>query len=261
MSKQLLEWLKALDENAAAFRTVGGIALGFFCLLIFLITIFRVDAAQMNAAHVLILVIGLVAFLIPWIEKFSWTKEGGGSIDFAKTNAAISSLDRKINFLSQASSEIQSTQTPKEVEDLKSGQPASAPARLPEAARAYKTQFEGIDLNVLAQIDPNKGRFGSTSSASADIRASVRHVSGDWYEVTTEIASKEGHSLPAGEVMFFLHPTFTNPVVTVPIVGDRAVLKVGAWGSFTIGAELPNGEKLEIDLARDVPGVPPDFIG
>jgi len=57
-------------------------------------------------------------------------------------------------------------------------------------------------------------------------------------------------------VQFYLHPTFANPVQTVPVRYGVARLDLKAWGSFTAGAVADEGKtRLELDLStlKDAP--------
>ena len=63
-----------------------------------------------------------------------------------------------------------------------------------------------------------------------------------------------------GDVYFYLHPTFPKMRMRVPADGKNEVETiVSAYGAFTVGAVVDNGQtKLELDLAT-LPDAPPEF--
>jgi len=106
--------------------------------------------------------------------------------------------------------------------------------------------------------DPQKGRWGGRSSESGrSLSASVRAVNDAWFEVVLEVS---GSTPPlTGPVEFHLHPTFSPSVQRVESESNRAVLHVGAWGAFTVGATADEGRtRLELDLAQ-LPEAPTKF--
>jgi hypothetical protein len=54
-----------------------------------------------------------------------------------------------------------------------------------------------------------------------------------------------------GKVRFHLHDTFTPDVEEVEVENGVARLTIVAYGAFTVGAELDDGTKLELDLADE----------
>ncbi|QND24515.1 hypothetical protein HB774_34575 (plasmid) [Rhizobium leguminosarum bv. viciae] len=56
-----------------------------------------------------------------------------------------------------------------------------------------------------------------------------------------------------GDVTFYLHPTFAEPVYVVRATNGRAILEeCHAYGAFTVGISANQGKtKLELDLATD----------
>jgi len=100
--------------------------------------------------------------------------------------------------------------------------------------------------------DPQKGRWGGTPKANdRELRAKVKELSSDWFEVMLEIVSTSSAPL-TGEVRFHLHPTFSTPIQRVAPTNGNARLVLRAWGAFTVGAEADEGKtRLELDLSQD----------
>lgn len=110
--------------------------------------------------------------------------------------------------------------------------------------------------------DPNAGRFGCSPRARDRLLwANVRSAGKDWYEIQLFVQSLNPRNPLTGRAVFHLHPTFkAGQRLEVPIVKGKATLNIGAWGSFTVGAEVDGGAtKLELDLGN-IPGVDPGFI-
>lgn len=120
---------------------------------------------------------------------------------------------------------------------------------LPPGAGASTT----LDLD-----DPHHGRFGGKSErAGRRLRASVSEGVNGWYNVGLSVESTDALPLE-GEVEFHLHPTFRPPIVRVPARNDIAVLKLSAWGAFTVGVVADNGTRLELNLS-ELADAPPVF--
>ena len=118
--------------------------------------------------------------------------------------------------------------------------------------------FRAIAANVLGgnTEDPVKGHFGGISKnqyyelqlAHAE---AIEAVTG-WFNLTFRVRAIDPASKElGGEAIFFLHPTFKPNVVPVKLINGVAFLTRIAWGAFTIGVELPDGSKLEYDLAEN----------
>jgi hypothetical protein len=103
--------------------------------------------------------------------------------------------------------------------------------------------------------DPNKGRFGGQSSRDGFrlISAFERTSSPNWVTITLTVEAYSSAKLGLGLgdfVWFALHPTFSPPVLKVSFRGNRARLRVQAFGGFTVGVWVPAvGVELESDLA------------
>jgi nucleoside phosphorylase len=115
--------------------------------------------------------------------------------------------------------------------------------------------------------DPNEGKFGrSPRRGERLLWANVRNAGKDWYAIELSVQSvNPAKPLKDGVVAFRLHPSFASGrKLEVPIVNGRASMTLGAWGSFTVGAEVrergaKRATELELDLGN-VPGVPRGFI-
>lgn len=111
-----------------------------------------------------------------------------------------------------------------------------------------------------ASSDPNRGRFGGSPGAGGrelSARFSKSRLRG-FTQVELHVRSVGDRPL-TGVVKFYLHPTFMQPIVNVPVVDGVASLKFDAWGAFTVGVEADAGEtRLELDLAEEA-AAPEEF--
>ena len=117
----------------------------------------------------------------------------------------------------------------------------------------------------LVADDPQKGRWGGQPTrSSCQLSALVRAVDSDndFFRVLLRVTAPDSMPLPAGStVVFHLHSTFRPPVRSVVMDQHKAALELVAWGAFTVGAVLPDGTELELDLSdpTDVPDAPLSF--
>ena len=101
--------------------------------------------------------------------------------------------------------------------------------------------------------DPQHGQWGRRETNNGRrLSAAVEPVTDDWFSVTLSVESSSESTPLEGTVTFHLHPTFPRDVVPVVVENGRAVLKLSAWGAFTVGAVADNGRTLlELDLSQD----------
>jgi len=103
---------------------------------------------------------------------------------------------------------------------------------------------------VATQIDdPQKGQWGGKSSRNGrTLSATVEPITDDWFEVTLRV---QGSTPLTDPVTFYIHPSFSPSEYTVHPVDGAAILQIGAWGAFTLGAVADGGRTvLELDLAE-----------
>ncbi len=149
---------------------------------------------------------------------------------------------------------------------------APAPDAMPEApdvrelrSSAGDEERTALELKVIDKytqlrtkpkyrLDWAKGMFGGLSATRSPTRAltaSVRPVQNDErFEVVLTVTSSDPQA--TGEVVFFLHNTFSDPTPVVPLDGKGvASLTIYAWGAFTVGVLMDGGAtELELDLAQ-----------
>jgi hypothetical protein len=109
--------------------------------------------------------------------------------------------------------------------------------------------------------DPQKGKWGGSAQMNdRTMSASVKHLLGPFYEVEIQIISTNDTKPLTGKAKFHLHDTFLYPEVEVDVNDNgQAILKLRAYGAFTVGAEVDEGKtKLELDLAL-LPDAPKEF--
>lgn len=117
-----------------------------------------------------------------------------------------------------------------------------------------------------ASDDPWKGQFGGKSrNGTRRLSADVEEILSKpgWFRLSMIVASTDQGKDPlTGEVIFYLHDSFPQPVLHVPVGPDgTAHLQLAAWGAFTVGAIADGGKtELELDLAED-PNFPALFKG
>jgi hypothetical protein len=132
-------------------------------------------------------------------------------------------------------------------------------------ARAERAMKERKDRPpVKDPEDPNKGRFGGSAQRNgwtlSVVGDQVRRLSNsDWFQFELRV-NKEGEE-PPGMVEFHLHDTFPQPVQRVKLVKGEATLPIIAYGCFTVGAVMPDGEtELELDLSDSSIRSPREFL-
>ncbi|KVN92157.1 pYEATS domain-containing protein [Burkholderia ubonensis] len=107
--------------------------------------------------------------------------------------------------------------------------------------------------------DPNKGRFGGQASEGGfHLTAAFEPTKHrDWVTVVLTVEAERSVRIGLGDFAWFvLHPTFSPSALKVAFRGNRARLRIQAWGGFTVGVWLPQaGLELECDLAQ-VEGAP-----
>ncbi len=108
--------------------------------------------------------------------------------------------------------------------------------------------------------DPEKGRWGGRPMANGrSLTASVEEIGSAWCMIVLDVSPVSGSPPVEGEVIFHIHPSFSDPVRRIPAQDGKAVLRMRGWGAFTVGAEVDGGRTmLELDLAQD-PSLPADF--
>lgn len=119
-------------------------------------------------------------------------------------------------------------------------------------------QLENVALaqSVLQTVevdseDPQKGLWGGRSLRNGRaLRAEIKALSSDWFEITLEVSHESGPPLKGG-VEFHLHPTFESAVRRIDVKKGKARLVLSAWGAFTVGAIADDGKtRLELDLSK-----------
>lgn len=102
--------------------------------------------------------------------------------------------------------------------------------------------------------DRQKGRFGGKAENNKrKLSATVgeKPISG-FYPFTLTVESTDTNDPLTGEVIFYLHDSFTPSVVTVEVTEGKAVFEKWAYGAFTTGAVCDGGKTLlELDLAEE----------
>lgn len=108
-------------------------------------------------------------------------------------------------------------------------------------------------------VDPNKGRFGGQTTCNGfNLSATFEPTkSKDWVTINLMVEAERSAKIGVGDLAWFvLHPTFSPSALRVSFRGNRARLRIQAYGGFTVGVWLPKSNtELECDLAA-IAGAP-----
>jgi hypothetical protein len=111
--------------------------------------------------------------------------------------------------------------------------------------------------------DPEKGRWGGeVINNNRKVTAQVKPIDKDedWFKIILAVTSTDPVNDPLiGDVVFFLHDSFSNSVEKVLPKNGKATLSLIAWGAFTVGICVEGNTELEIDLASNDVDAPDSF--
>jgi hypothetical protein len=120
----------------------------------------------------------------------------------------------------------------------------------------------GATARVASADDPQKGKWGGKRRVDPyEVRAgkiTPLKTDPDYFRIPLEVRRTDGKPLE-GKVRFHLHDSFTPEVEEVEAEDGVAKLELVGYGAFTVGVELPDGTKLEIDLSDPGIDAPPEF--
>jgi hypothetical protein len=129
-------------------------------------------------------------------------------------------------------------------------------------ADSFKVKVEEIlaSRKIIVPDDVQKNRWGGKQVSNGKIlTASVKadRASG-LFIITAEVRPEEDDHLLIGDVAFFLHNSFSQPVRYKNAGAEAAVITINAYESFTLGAYTEDGTMLELDLQQQK-GYPREF--
>ncbi|GES46093.1 hypothetical protein RsS62_53450 [Rhizobium dioscoreae] len=108
-------------------------------------------------------------------------------------------------------------------------------------------------------VDPNNGRFGGQLTSNGfSLSATFEPTkSKDWVTIDLTVEAERSAKIAVGDFAWFvLHPTFSPSALRVAFRGNRARLRIQAYGGFTVGVWLPRSNtELECNLAT-IAGAP-----
>lgn len=144
-------------------------------------------------------------------------------------------------------------------EKLKSFTLSSAPAAANAKSIAAKAKkpVPALSRKGFDPEDKWKGRFGGERKSNGfELNASFSN----WNSTTADIElTVTAPDTRTGTVVeFFLHPSFPRDRIKVRMENGKATLDLVAWGGFTVGVWVADGDtELELDLAtmRSAPRV------
>lgn len=237
------------------------------------------DYIQFRGYHVSSTVLGLIALAtapwsLPWFAGLVQTlKVGGMQVEFRQQ---IEKVEAKVAALDDQGK--QHAETVAEVASVIS----SGIGGLGDVSSVGSKMSEGRDFSVPAAPDPrqaagqdavvqppelkdgNKNRFGGKPVADGrKLSAKVKPFPGsaDLFVIRALVESTDPATNPLTDgtsVIFHLHPSFRQNEIQKPVKTGAATVECVSLGAFTLGAEV-EGVRLELDLARDVPGAPKEF--
>lgn len=209
-------------------------------------TIIKDGYSQALLYFTLALAIILLAILIPRLQTFSISPTGG-------INVTLKELQREVNDIKTQNNDIQSNST-----DIGGGK-INPNAKLEEIS--IQAKEKELSARTICD-DPQKGKWGEMPESNGrKLTAQVTKTTiATLYRVDLTVKSTDANKPLTGLVKFHLHPTFANsdPIIAVNDGIAKLTLK-WVYGSFTVGAEVDNGDTtLELDLAK-LPDVPKEF--
>ncbi|HET9369557.1 MAG TPA: pYEATS domain-containing protein [Vicinamibacterales bacterium] len=136
-------------------------------------------------------------------------------------------------------------------------QPAEAPTVKREHQPTLEERARGIEASVYSgnlgwEDDPVANRSATSRAEGATLEADVTPSATKAGVFKVDVRCVVPRRLLAEKrprVAFFLHHMFPNRVRVLPVDGDTARLSLWSAGTFTIGALLPDGVWLTLDLA------------
>jgi hypothetical protein len=111
----------------------------------------------------------------------------------------------------------------------------------------------GMTPSEIWEADFNKGKFGgSNRTATRLLSAELGKITDNYVEVMLTVKSTDPLKDPLkGRVAFYLHPTFTVPIIYVDAADSCAQTDICAADAFVVGVECDDGRTvLELDLAK-----------
>lgn len=271
----------------------AGILISVMALLLIILQLSNSDInSRINWETISLFVIALIPWLGIFVKKFELNKDGF-SADFKSLGEEVRQLSNKVEEVQPIAEEakqlaINSENKINDVENVANiariaafqgiGKQSVSKAMKPDDEVPVNKTFHEMEKEVFIEKgsssstkkpksaipknpdDPNKGQFGGKSSMNNRVlKAKITKIKGDdfYRQITIVVESTEPGTYPLiGNVKFYLHPTFTNPVVTGKAKENKAVTELISYGAFTIGVECDNGStRLELDLAEMDDGV------
>jgi len=123
-----------------------------------------------------------------------------------------------------------------------------------KAMSAKKNTIPEINDSIDNNNDPEKGKWGGKPvSNGRQLLATVTDslLVTSFFNIHLTVCSLDKNKPLEGEVVFYLHPTFHNPVRKIKVKEGKAQLDLLSYGSFTVGVSCDDGNTLlELDLAE-----------
>lgn len=188
-----------------------------------------------------VLMIGLAALVWPSVEVL---KTPFGEVTKAKQEIqkAVVEAKRDIDRTIEECAEVELSNQPR----LSRTRPDD-----PSALAAIVRQENSLPSPTVSD-DPQKGRFGGAPEQNGRrLSATVDPEGQGWYAIRVRVESTDPERPLKGPVRLYLHDTFDPDTTVLTPRRGVARARIGAYGSFTIGAICADGTKLELDLADE----------
>jgi hypothetical protein len=243
-----------------------GVALCGVIRIVGLVVLGKWDEA-FNHESILWFLLAGVLVVLPWISKFKFDKDGSIEFELAAQRKEVAKVKQDLVATQQTAIGAMKT-----ANVLKS---ASGIVVQEDRFRTAVSRLGGISA-LTASVDgdsgepggdaddPLRGHWGGTAEANGWKLSCgrVRAITGsnDFFRVPLKLKAvdpaKKDHE---GTVRFHLHPTFHPDVEEVEIDKGHARLELLSYGAFTIGAEIDDGTRLELNLADEDVKAPERF--
>lgn len=193
-------------------------------------------------------------FLMLFLPRIQTISFGGVNITLKDIKEDMEKLKEQNNLIQEKSIKIGGIRKRKLDKNLE---------KYTENIRVLVERGEKINEDDVAGItdDPQKDMWGKLPERNnRKLDAVVTRTSlPDIFDLVLTVSSTDDKKPLKGFVTFHLHNTFSNPNPLMAVENGKAVLRLKAYGAFTVGAEADDGKtRLELDLAT-LPNAPAEF--
>ena len=209
--------------------------------LAFILTLFNPLGKDLSRDSLIFL--GLA--IIPWLSEFVASfKVSAGGVEV--TLPQLQSVEAKANAAFEAA---KNPRVPKPIpaarDDIRKSLTGKRTTREEEPAESTRRRGGVNSALAVDPDDPNKILFGhNPRNNDRKLSVKIEKIPGESFyrRVNMRVESTNPQKPLEGEVIFYLHPTFTSPKYSVDVENGVAEDTIVSYGVFTIGAVADNGE-------------------